>query len=73
MKKVVVLLLVFVMVSMAILPAMAHPAVPEQSLGRVSINAGRGLGNAYHGSGNIAERGGVSKHVFEARFKPVFH
>ena len=73
MKKVLVVLIVVFMVLAIAAPVMAHPAVPEQSIGKVSLNAARGMGTAYHGAGGLEEKGGVAAHVFEKRFKPVFH
>ncbi len=73
MKKLAILLLVVVIVMVLAAPAFAHPAVPEQSLGRVSINAAPGMGTAYHGAGNLEGKGGIAAHVFEGRFKSVFH
>jgi len=73
MKKLVIMLVVVALVMAFALPVMAHPNVPEQSLGRVSINAARGMGTAYHGAGGLEDKGGIAAHVFEKRFKSVFH
>jgi hypothetical protein len=73
MKKISFLLIVIFMFFAIASPILAHPRVPEQSLGNVSINSAKGMGTAYHGQGNISSKGGIAAHVFEARFMSVFH
>lgn len=67
MKKVIVFLLVLVMILSISVQAFAHPAVPEQSLGKVNPKAVNGMHTAW---GNLAGSGSIAEHVFLMRFNP---
>jgi hypothetical protein len=67
MKKLLVLLVVVLLVIMVTTAAFAHPAVPEQSLQKVSMNAVNGMHTAW---GNIQGSNGIAKHVFMFRHSP---
>ncbi|MDP3387178.1 MAG: hypothetical protein Q8S24_08085 [Eubacteriales bacterium] len=73
MKKVLIVLIVLSLLIVSTIPALAHPTVPPQSLGKISINAATGMATAYHGAGDLACKGGIAAHVFEQRFMCVFH
>lgn len=67
MKKVFIIVLVMLMVLGTSLQSFAHPAVPEQSLGKVNPKAVNGMHTAW---GNLAGSGTVAEHVFLMRFNP---
>jgi hypothetical protein len=66
MKRVSVLVLLVLMILVTSVLSFAHPAVPEQSLQKISPNAANGMHTAVM---NLPENG-IAKHVFEMRFNP---
>lgn len=47
-----------------------HPAVPMQSIGKISPNAAHGMHTAWQ---RIQNSNGMARHVFAKRFRPVGH
>ena len=70
MKKMLILLIVSVIIMATSIPAFAQSAVPEQSVGNVSLNAHDGLHIAHH---NVMDNFGKASQVFHIRFMPAFH
>ena len=70
MKRLLILLVVSVMVMATSIPAFAMAAVPDQSVGNVSMKAHDGLHQAHP---NVMDNNGIASHVFHVRFMPVFH
>jgi hypothetical protein len=69
MKRLLVLLIVSVIVMATSLPVFAEAVVPEQSVGKVSMNAHEGLHRAHQ---NVMDNNGNASHVFHIRFMPAF-
>ncbi len=69
MKKSLLILAIAFVFSLSISVASAHPAVPEQSIGKVNPNAALGMHTAY---ANLPDNG-VARHVFLKRFVPGCH
>lgn len=67
MKRVSVIVLLVLMIFVSSVQSFAHPAVPEQSLGKVNPKAVNGMHTAW---GNLFESGSVAEHVFLMRFNP---
>jgi len=67
MKRVSVLVLLVLMIFVSSVLSFAHPAVPEQSLGKVNPKAVNGMHTAW---GNLEGSGSVAEHVFLMRFNP---
>jgi uncharacterized protein YukJ len=69
MKKLLVMLVVSAIVMVMSVPVFAEAAVPEQSIGNVSMNAHDGLHRAHM---NVMDNNGNASHVFHIRFMPAF-
>jgi len=67
MKKILSLLVVIMVMMLGTVSAFAHPAVPEQSIGKVNPKAVTGMHTAW---ANIQDSNGIAKHVFEMRHSP---
>ena len=69
MKKTAIVLAVAFVFSLSISTVSAHPAVPEQSIGKVNPSAARGMHTALE---NLPDKF-VPRHVFMKRFVPACH
>lgn len=67
MKKILSLLVVILVMMLGTVSAFAHPAVPEQSIGKVNPKAVNGMHTAW---ANVQNANGVAMHVFEMRHSP---
>lgn len=67
MKKIASAIMLALVLQLGTVTVLAHPRVPEQSLGNVSVNAAKGLHTAW---GNIEDAGGAAHHVFLMRHSP---
>lgn len=67
MKKIASVIMLALMLQLGTVTVLAHPKVPDQSLGNVSENAAKGLHTAW---GNIQDAEGVASHVFLMRHSP---
>lgn len=67
MKKILMIFVVTLMVLLSPAAAFAHPAVPDQSLGKISVNAANGMHTAW---ANVQNANGIAEHVFLMRFSP---
>jgi len=66
-KKTLSVFVVVLMLLLSTVTAFAHPAVPEQSIGNVSLNAVNGMHTAW---ANVQKANGVAAHVFLMRHNP---
>lgn len=67
MMIIMVMVLIIAMSTTAFAAPARHPAVPEQSLQKISPNAANGMHTAWF---NVVEAEGVASHVFLMRFSP---
>ena len=67
MKKTLSVFAVVLMLLLSTGTAFAHPQVPEQSIGNVSVNAVNGMHTAW---ANVQHANGVAEHVFLMRHSP---
>ena len=69
MKKTAIVLAVAFVFSLSISTVSAHPAVPEQSIGKVNPSAALGMHTAWV---NLPDKF-VPRHVFLERLRPLDH
>jgi methionine-rich copper-binding protein CopC len=67
MKKILSVFAVVLMLLLSTSTAFAHPVVPEQSIGKVNVNAANGMHTAW---ANVQNANGIAEHVFLMRHSP---